>query len=224
MIVGEVIRHPQSMHWVGPFAILQALGALAVGLWYGGKSAHLVIEGTLTTGTVVSVDVASKGATSPLVEFTTRKGRRVRIEGIHSSNPPYRVGDRVELYYLPSDPDSASIASFGEMWILPTVMLPVGLVTGVLGVGLWVVGSRRKRGRDRARAGLHLPGVVVGSTPVRTAQSVQWEPIVEVRHPQTGEVIRGVADQQTLQPQPGAPAVMHVEPAPPHGYVVELLG
>ncbi len=225
MVVGDAIGHPQSMHWIGPFTILQSLVALAIGLYFGGKSVYLVSEGRLTDGTVVKVDLTSKGAGCPVVEFTTRKGRRLQIDGIVSSKPPaYRVGETVEVYYLPADPEVASIASFGEMWILPTICVPVGLGMAALGVGFWVVGSRRKRARQRALAGHHLPAVVVGATSERRKSSTQYVPIVEVRHPQTGHVMRITADRTRTLFQPGTPAVLHVEPAPPHGYFIEISG
>lgn len=209
---------------VGFLMLAHMLVMLGVGTYFGVKAMNLALYGETAQGTVVDLAHGSKGSTSPIVEFTTARGHRVRFEGTVSSRPPeYRIGAKVPVRYAAGDPSFHAIESFSEMWILPAIFVPLGL-SGVLGGGIAaVVGMRRKRARERVKTtGWHLPAVVVGAKPVHMKNSTHYEPEVEVTDPQTGVPVRCLADQQKAHPMIGGRAIVHVEPVLPHRHFVEL--
>ena len=60
----------------------------------------------------------------PVVRFTTRDGRELSFASeMASSYPGYRVGATVRVLYNPLDAESAEIASFVRLWLLPVVLL-----------------------------------------------------------------------------------------------------
>lgn len=67
----------------------------------------------------------------PIVEFTTKDGKRRRVQLNEGSFPAaYEVGDEVTVLYEPEQPTDARIKSGGStalMWILPGI-------TGILGI------------------------------------------------------------------------------------------
>ena len=224
MTLGPRIGSPTVFFILGPLFVVQFGIMLCVGLYFTQKSVRLVNEGDTAVGTVVAMDRGSKGSASPIVDFTTASGQRVRLDGIASSKPPaYTVGDKVRVYYLRTDPEYHALDSFSEMWLLPAVFDPLGLGGFVAGIICSIVGLRRRGVRQQIKtAGFHLVGVIVGAKAIRMKNSNNWKPEVEIRHPQTGAPIRCEGDQQRAHPMIGARAMVHIEPTPPHRHFVEL--
>jgi hypothetical protein len=209
---------------VGLFLLSQVVLMLGVATYFGGKSIYLTLEGETAEATVVDMRRTSKGGATPIVEFTTSRGQRIRHEGDVSSRPPaHELGEKVTVHYLPSRPNVAVIGTFLEMWFLPVTLALFGAGGLVAGVGLTVLGFRRKKARDRTKTtGLHLVASVIGAKAVRMKRSTHYEPIVEARNPRTGTAIQCTGDRQPSEPAIGSRAVVHVEPAPPHRYFVEM--
>lgn len=223
--LGHRISSPSHMDVLGPVVALHMLVMVAIGAYFAFKSANLATNGQAAHATVVDMKRGSKGSLTPIVEFSTASGQRIRMTAITSSkNPDYRIGEQITVLYLPNDPSTNAIQSFSEMWIMPTVFLPIGFVGVAGGVAMWIYGVRRKRDRRRVLAtGWHVQGVVVGSKQVGS-KSPAYEPEVEVRDPRDGVVHRLTADQQRSMPQVGRPALVHVDSQPPHGYFIEKTG
>lgn len=223
--LGPRISSPSGMDIFGPLMALHMLIMVGVGAYFALKSGNLAANGEAAHGTVVDMKRGSKGSLSPIVEFTTASGQRIRMTAITSSkNPDYRIGEQITVLYLPSDPSTNAIQSFGEMWVMPTVFLPIGFGGVAGGVAAWIYGVRRKRDRRRVLAtGWHVQGVVVGSKLVGSKSPV-YEPEVDLRDPRDGAVHRLTADQQRSVPQVGRPVLVHIDSSPPHGYFIEKTG
>jgi len=126
MALGPKLSNPSSLHFVGAFVLFQMLSMLGVGSWFGIKSGNLALNGVAAEGTVVQMTRTSKGSTSPVVEFSTPTGQRTRFEGSVASKPPaYHLGEKVTVLFLPSDSSVHVIQSFSEMWLLPSILLPI---------------------------------------------------------------------------------------------------
>ena len=224
MPVGPRLPPSHSLHWLGLSFVVLFGFMLCVGLYYGGKNVYLLREGQRVEGTVVIMRRGSKGSTTPIVEFTTKSGKRVRFEGDSSSHPPaHKVGDKVIVHYDPGRPSYAVIDTFREMWVLPVLFGSLGSVGILIGAAVTVASVRRKRARDRVKAGgLRVLATVVGANPIPVKGGANYEPVVELSDPHTGAPVRCVGDQQRHPPPVGARAVVHIGTAPPHGYFVEM--
>ena len=77
-----------------------------------------------TTGSVVAV--SGKGCSS--VTFYPRQGERVTFSSQVCSRPGYDVGDSVELFYDPSEPQNAHIDSFVQNWFVSLILGGFGLL------------------------------------------------------------------------------------------------
>jgi hypothetical protein len=222
--IGNRIPRPGSLQLLGLAALGPAAMFLAITAFFGGRSTIAVLAGERVPATVVDYSRNRKGGGTPIVEFSTKSGARVRFEGTASSTPPeYEVGEAIHVRYLESHPGLAVIDSFLEMWVLAVVCGPLGIVGVVVGISMCVAGFRRKRARNRAASsGWRLSGVVASAKPIQLKGGVQYQPVVEARHPQTGEVLLCFGERQAALPAPGAPAWVYLDPAPPYAYFVEL--
>ena len=108
---------------------------------------------TKTEGTIVKFDQrhsASSGRRrgttvtwAPVFEFADAAGVTQRVASSHSSSHPGRkVGDRVPVLYLPSEPHRARINSFASFWPVPLIL--TGLGAGFSGIGFAAVYCLRR--------------------------------------------------------------------------------
>lgn len=92
----------------------------------------------------------ARDGAKPIVEFRTGRGERVRVEGKISSSPsPYKVGERIGVFYDPADPSEAVIDSFIERWFLPLLFGGFGAVFILVGGTMFTLA--RRSGRKLAR-------------------------------------------------------------------------
>ena len=107
------------------WAVALVIAAIAVLAFVAGASAmrrasaqdegmnEMVERGVSTSAMVVELDSSVSGSGSdsttywhPVVEFTTHNGEAVRARTMNGSTPaPARVGQRVQVRYLPERPD-----------------------------------------------------------------------------------------------------------------------
>lgn len=135
-----------TANWIGwmmsgiVLILLFAVGAIVK------NPVRLLITGERARGIVVGMDVSSPASVSdssiagasrsPLVEFVTSAGERVRVSGrFHSATPSARVGDTVTVAYDPSQPRDAQLLIWKEFAM-------AGLVLGFTGfvLLLWMSG------------------------------------------------------------------------------------
>jgi hypothetical protein len=70
----------------------------------------------------------------PMVHFKTEAGQDVTFLGrVASLNPPYAIGEAVEVYYPPDEPTDARINSAEELRILPFGLFMLPLIFGLIG-------------------------------------------------------------------------------------------
>lgn len=128
--------------------------AMAAGtIWLGWRGYELSTRGESAIGRVVEMEESTDGegsccVYSPVIEFNAN-GRPVRFEGGNASDPPaYRVGQEVEVLYLPDNPSRAAINSFYELWMVSAILAPTTLILFV--VLNWLVIARMRNGQDIA--------------------------------------------------------------------------
>ena len=75
---------------------------------------------------------------APGVEFVTAAGEIIQFTSTTSSNPPsYHVDEKVDVYYLPSQPQRAEIKGFFSQWGGVAIMSGIGLVFALVGGGIF---------------------------------------------------------------------------------------
>lgn len=108
------------------------LGALfAVSGYYAYNSkATLLANAATTTAKVVSLRDVQRlgGGVFPVFQFTTIEGSIIKTESSVSTSA-YKVGDVVEIFYDPANPQQASINTFWQLW---TTALWLGAASGLL--------------------------------------------------------------------------------------------
>ena len=125
---------------IGCIAVLANLFFMAFCLWgaYAGYvSWNLQTNGESIEGTVVRLNEQSDSEGGcctyvPVVEFDAG-GRAYSFEGDTASDPPaYRVGQRVPVIYDPSDPQTAQIDKWSELWLFPILIIPAMLLAALV--------------------------------------------------------------------------------------------
>ena len=90
------------------------------------RTQGLVVDNRLVTD---QRDGIEEHAYVPVVEFRDANGRAVRFTDPNGSLPPdYASGDRVDVAFDPSDPTRARITSWKRLWLVPTILVVVGLL------------------------------------------------------------------------------------------------
>ncbi|MCX4029243.1 DUF3592 domain-containing protein [Endozoicomonas sp. SM1973] len=113
-------------------------------------STWLYFSGKKTMGIVVDYDKLNRGHRYeesdiyyPIIEYTTNRGVAIKaINKTGSSETPYRVGSKVEIYYAPYNPQEVVIYSFIDLF-LPIIGLAIGAFLGG-GFGLLYLLARDK--------------------------------------------------------------------------------
>ncbi len=99
--------------------ILLVLGGIAILLGIGSTVSNidLLFAGIQTEGKVVDLRKLSGGSSAPIVEYKDKNGKEYTYSsGTSTIFETYSVGDIVEVFYDPADPESATINSFFGMW------------------------------------------------------------------------------------------------------------
>lgn len=140
------------------FIVFLVIGlALLIGARFVGNSAYEFTRNAVkASGTVVELQlVESKRSRNrnnsyvyyPVVTFTTAEGQTVTFRSRAGTNPPaYDKGETVEVLYLSDNPQNAQIKHWVSQWLLPTIILALGLINVLFGaIGLWVIHRNKKR-------------------------------------------------------------------------------
>ncbi len=135
-------------------AMRGVLAVLAVGLQAGGvfalwRTERWIASSATVEGTVVSVERSrgrrGRSTYRETVRFVAADGTEHEFTESVGTSDPYATGDVVAVRYQPSDPSDASIDTAVRLWLVPGLLL-------VVGVGC------------AAGAFLVRPGVVSGTT------------------------------------------------------------
>ena len=137
------------------FSVFLALGLLMIGgaLFVCNSVRTFDANATKTTGTVLelvaSTSKNSQGSSTtyaPLVSYTDNSGGTHQYKPNYSSNPPgYEVGEKVDVFYDPKNPDDVKLGGLGE-YTGAFVLGGIGLVFALIGL-IAVLVILRKRAR-----------------------------------------------------------------------------
>jgi len=130
------------------FTILGLLFLVGAGIAYAvGK--NLRDKAELVTGTVtgfrISVDSEDNSETyCPQVRYRTRGGRDLTYDSNFCSSPPgHDVGEQVQIYYDPEDPERAQVKGFWSQYLVVLILACIGLPFAA--IGIWsAIPARRK--------------------------------------------------------------------------------
>lgn len=128
-----------------------------------------------SSGTVIEniQKVSSKGkyTYSPLIEFYDQNGEKTTFESLNSSNPPsYSIGQKVQVLYQPTHPQSAKIDSFHDFWLGPILSGILGFLFFGIGFGTLVKIILRKRLIARLQqSGMRVTAKVLQVKSVKTS-------------------------------------------------------
>jgi hypothetical protein len=139
---------------LGIFAVI-GLGLLIGSIFAFRQTRHFLQSAVPVPGVVIenvwresrSANNGTSGSFHPRIRFRTLDGQEISfITNTGSSPPSHRVNDPVTILYDPQEPHHASIKSFAELWLLPTILCGLGIVFCSLGAGavIWKGVSTRK--------------------------------------------------------------------------------
>lgn len=112
---------------------------LCIGVYNWYQSHQIVWYGECVTGYVFEMKKYPKKtrqvsvSEAPVVQFTTKKGETFRhFSNFYVSPPLYEPGDSVKIWYLPQDPNKATLNDATGSWLLLIPGLSCLLVSGLL--------------------------------------------------------------------------------------------
>jgi hypothetical protein len=217
---------PEGRNFMQLGAIFGGLGVLlfVVGVAISLPRFLLVANGAVAEGFVVELKKGSKGSKRAVVEFKPKGQPKTRVTAtVGNSSATHSIGERVQVYYDPSDPSDALIDSFVELWFFALMFNGMGLMWIAIGGPFFFIGRGRKKARDRLRAnGLHAAGTVVHVEQRARKNTIRYRPIVEAVDPISGAVAHFPADERYDGNVHGRPAMVHLEPHQPHRYYVDV--
>lgn len=90
------------------------------------------------TGTVVELTTQVTQRSSifcPIVEFTIPSGEKIRFTSDFGSRPAgHKIGQSVKVRYDAADPQKAEIESAMSLWLMPAILVFMGVIACCLGV------------------------------------------------------------------------------------------
>jgi hypothetical protein len=131
------------------FGSIGLVMASVAGVW-AAVVAESISGDQYADGTVVALDYDGKSY-SPVVEFATPGGTRVRITSWVGSNPSsFDVGEHVGVRYKPDNPNDAVINQYWQIWFLPTLLAIIAAPFLAIGTAFGIVTLvRRLRSRSQ---------------------------------------------------------------------------
>jgi len=126
--------------WVLAGVLLLGSPFTAIGAWEaietsGQLRSHVRAEGTVVENRLVTDrrDGVVEQSYVPVVEFRNAQGQITRFtDGVGSLPPDYAVGERVPIAFDPAEPSRARITSWKRLWLVPTILIVVGLLPAVV--------------------------------------------------------------------------------------------
>ena len=149
------------------FIILTIFGVvfLGIGFFEFHNSQVIVISYETTMGLVVGNDFLShtdpkdsarvNWAYHPVVQFTTMSGKETTFTNVAGAYPPkYEIGETVEVYYNPEEPQDALVKDWLSLWWGPLIFLVIGSLP-LIGMVVWfiigyIIAEKRYQANRRA--------------------------------------------------------------------------
>jgi hypothetical protein len=104
---------------LGVLFLLIAMANAGLAIWFYVSTASFVRHAVCTKGTVVRMmRNGGKGGSNAVIEFTDSTGTTHQMTNSWSSDPPaYVVGQTVNVFYDPANPNKVKIDGFVELWL-----------------------------------------------------------------------------------------------------------
>ena len=122
---------------------LAALGLLGGAAWTYFKGQRTLQSQVATSGTVVELtrQNTTRGyILCPVVEFTIPSGEKIRFTSEFGSRPAsHSIGQSIAVRYEPADPHKAEVESTMSLWLVPLIMVFMGLIACCLTVAFLVL-------------------------------------------------------------------------------------
>lgn len=118
----------QLLGFVGAGLLINAVWMLVQRLSARGVASGRVVDHEVTTSS--SIETSSEATTlyRPVIEFTAGQ-RRYRFTAVGGDPEPRpKRGTRMRVRFLPDDPETAYVATFANMWVMPIVWALAGAV------------------------------------------------------------------------------------------------
>jgi len=119
---------------------LSALGLLVGAVWAYFSQQRKMESRVAAVGTVVELTtrITASGRSSmicPVVEFTASSGEKIKFTSEFGSRPAgHKVGQSVNVRYDFVDPQKAEIDSAMNLWLIPLILVFMGVVACCLAV------------------------------------------------------------------------------------------
>lgn len=156
--MGNWIKRNFYLFLFGIFAIIGSImGIVAAVVWL--NSVALQNNGVHTVGTVIDM-IRDDGTQAPVVRFSLGNGTMHTYTSSMYSNPPaYDIGENVELWYDPANPDAVSMSGM-DSWFIPVFLGAFFLIFGGVGYG----GLLYQYFKKRNIADLQMSGQAIAAT------------------------------------------------------------
>jgi hypothetical protein len=210
-------------------------GAALLGAGYSALETESFLKTAIkTTGEVIALDetrTSDNGVVyQPVFRFTTRDGREVVFRSSTASSPPaYGLGEKAELAYPESAPESARALATSSLWFDTLLLGFFGVVFGGIGGGMLVAGGveaaqRVRLQREGRRVGTSFQRVEL-NTSVSVNDAHPWRIVTQWQNPETGHVHLFHSDDIWFNPSEyvsGACVIVYVDPRNPKKYYMDI--
>ena len=140
------------------FFIFTIIGILmlAGAAFLSNSTYQFIQQAAIQTGTVVAIEQSESKDSyvyHPVVKFVTADNQAIKFRSSIGSNPPsYRIGESVDVIYIPAEPHKAKINSFMSLWFVEIIVAGIGSIFFLIGaIPLFIIRlgkNTRKRLRD----------------------------------------------------------------------------
>lgn len=135
------------------FFIIALLGAALLGLagYFINGTKNFLNTATQTEGTVI--ELVGSDTKAPRVAFIDQNGNEHTYKSSVSSSPPsYYVGEKVTVYYDPSNLNKIEIDGFASLWLGSTILAGIGGILFLIGAVPFVIFSRKNSQNKRLKS------------------------------------------------------------------------
>jgi len=114
--------------FVGAGLLINAAWMMVARLSASGTTTGRVVDHELTTPSSTETSSEATSLYQPVVEFT-HGGRRHRFTAVGGAvEPRPKRGTRVPVRFRPGNPETAYVATFSNMWVMPLVWALSGAI------------------------------------------------------------------------------------------------
>lgn len=183
----------KALFWIRSIFLLVGLALLAGAAFWAVTTRSFIARAEVAPGRVVALEHSSRDAYYPVVDFVTPKGQKIEIRSSFGSSPPaYSVGEKVEVLYLPDQPEKAKIRGIFALWGGALILGGVGFIFTAVGGGMALFSYlRARRDAELRQSGLPTPTAyqtVRLNTSLRVNGRHPYQVVTQWLNPATGKM------------------------------------